>query len=45
MHLSEVEKKGRDAKVRVVEAIRDCLDDYKNLFLVEYEVTAGILLI
>ena len=38
MHLSEVEKKGRDAKVKVVEAIRECLDEYENLFLVEYEV-------
>lgn len=37
VHLSEVEKKGRDAKVRVVEAIRECLDEYENLFLVEYE--------
>ena len=38
VHLSEVEKKGRDAKVKVVEAIRESLDEYENLFLVEYEV-------
>ena len=38
VHLSEVEKKGREAKTKVVQAIRDCLDEYENLFLVEYEV-------
>lgn len=36
-HLSETEKKGRDGKVQVIEAVRECLNEYENIFIVKYE--------
>lgn len=37
VHLSQTDAKGREGKVKVVEAIRENLEGYTNLFLVEYE--------
>ena len=37
MHLGGAEKKTKDAKTRLIEEIRNCLNEYERVYVIEYE--------
>jgi len=37
VHLGGAQKKGKDAKIQLIDSIRACLDEYSSVYVIEYE--------